>query len=207
MENNIKILNKEGSLVGNFLIEDRLVELEKGQQAVQDVVVAYRAGLRAGTACTKNRAEVNGPGAKPWRQKGTGRARAGSKGSPIWVGGGVAFGPKPRDFSKKVNKKVKQLALRRAFSEKLNESAVHVVDTFTVESHKTKAFVDFLNVFNFKGKVMIVVKDYDDNIISATANIPYVLLLKSSAVNVYQLLLCDDILFSEEALKDFVGRL
>ncbi len=207
MENNIKILNKEGSLVGNFLIEDRLVELEKGQQAVQDVVVAYRAGLRAGTACTKNRGEVNGPGAKPWRQKGTGRARAGSKGSPIWVGGGVAFGPKPRDFSKKVNKKVRQLALRRAFSEKLNESAVHVVDTFAVESHKTKAFVDFLKGLNFKGKVMIVVKDYDENIISATANIPYVLLLKSSAVNVYQLLLCDDILFSEEALKDFVGRL
>jgi len=207
MDNNLKIVNKEGSPVGNFLIEDRLIELQKGQQAVQDVVVAYRAGLRAGTACTKNRGEVNGPGGKPWRQKGTGRARSGSKGSPVWVGGGVAFGPKPRDFSKKVNKKVKQLALRRAFSEKLNESAVHVVDAFPVETHKTKAFVDFLKSLNFKGKVMIVVKDYDENIISATANIPYALLLKSSAVNVYQLLLCDDILFSEEALKDFVGRL
>ena len=107
MEKNIHIVNKEGSPIGEFLVEDKWIELEKGEQAVHDVVVAYRAALRAGTASTKNRSAVKGGGAKPYRQKGTGRARAGTSSSPVWSGGGVAFGPKPRAFYKKVNKKVR----------------------------------------------------------------------------------------------------
>lgn len=208
MEKNITIISKNGSPVGEFKIEDKWIELQKGEQAVHDVVVAYRAALRAGTASTKTRAEVRGGGAKPWRQKGTGRARAGSIRSPIWVGGGVAFGPKPRSFEKKVNKKVMKLALKRAFSEKLQESAVHIVDKIDFETNKTKDTIALLKDLKLDDnkKILIVVKDYNKNILLATRNIPNVFLMRANSVNVYQLLHCDNILFSEEAIKEFVER-
>ena len=202
--NKVQIFNKDGGSVGEFIVQDQWIELKKGEQAVQDVVVAYRAGLRAGTASTKTRAMVRGGGAKPWRQKGTGRARAGSSRSPIWVGGGVAFGPHPRDFSKKVNKKVKKLALKRVFSEKLKTSNVHVLDKLDIADYKTKNFASLLDKIGLKSKILVLVKDYTDNILKASSNLPNVLLIKVDSVNVYQMLLCDDVLFTEEAIKDFV---
>lgn len=205
--NKVQIFNKDGGSVGEFVVQDQWFELEKGEQAVQDVVVAYRAGLRAGTASTKTRAMVRGGGAKPWRQKGTGRARAGSSRSPIWVGGGVAFGPHPRDFSKKVNKKVKKLALKRVFSEKLNTSNVHVIDKLDITDAKTKNFVALLNKLGLKNKILVLVKDFTDNALQAASNLPNVLLSKVDSVNVYQMLLCDDVLFTEEAIQDFVSKL
>ena len=205
--NKIQILNKDGGSIGEFVVQDQWTELDKGEQAVQDVVVAYRAGLRAGTASTKTRAMVRGGGAKPWRQKGTGRARAGSSRSPVWVGGGVAFGPHPRDFSKKVNKKVKKLALKRVFSEKVKSSAVHVVDKLDVADCKTKNFASLLDKFGLKSKILVLVKDFTDNTLKAASNLPNVLLVKVDSVNVYQMLLCDDVLFTEEAIKDFVSKL
>ena len=207
MEKNIQIVNKEGSSVGEFLVEDKWVELEKGEQAVHDVVVAYRAALRAGTASTKSRGEIKGGGAKPYRQKGTGRARAGTPTSPIWSGGGVAFGPKPRVFYKKVNKKVRQLALKRVFSEKLNESTVHIIDSLEFADYKTKNALAIIKNLSLGKKVLMVVKDYTENTLSATGNIPNLLLMKAGSVNVYQLLHYTDVLFSEEAIKEFVGRL
>src|SRR5215217_3468763 len=116
----------------------------KGTQAVHDVVVAMRAARRSGSANTKSKADVNLSGAKPWRQKGTGRARAGYKSSPIWRGGGVVFGPKPRDYSKKVSKTTRRLAFQKALSERITAGDVLTVDKFTVSELKTKAFVDFL---------------------------------------------------------------
>ncbi len=207
MENTIQILSMEGAPVREFAIESQWIELEKGDQAVHDVVVAYRAALRAGTACTKNRAAVKGGGSKPYRQKGTGRARAGTSSSPIWRGGGVAFGPKPRTYFKKVNKKVRKLALKRAFSERINENAVSIVESFNISDHKTKSAKNILSNLKINDKVLLVVKDYDDNVLRATANLPEVLLVKESSVNVYQLLLYKNILFTEEAIKNFVGRL
>lgn len=205
--NKIQIVDKDASKLGEFEVQDQLIELERGEQAVQDVVVAYRAGLRAGTASTKTRAMVRGGGAKPWRQKGTGRARAGSSRSPIWVGGGIAFGPHPRDFSKKVNKKVKKLALRRVFSEKLKESEVLIIDKLDIPDGKTKNFAAMLDRIGLNHKVLVVVKDFTDNILKASANLPNVLLVKVDSVNVYQMLLCDDVLFTEESIKDFVSKL
>jgi large subunit ribosomal protein L4 len=203
----IQIVNKTGSPVGEFAVEDKWFELEKGSQAVHDVVTAYRAALRAGTASTKTRAMVRGGGAKPWRQKGTGRARAGSSRSPIWVGGGVAFGPHPRSFEKKVNKKVMQLALKRSFSEKINELAIHIIDKFDFVDCKTKNAVEVLNNLKLDKKVLVIVKDFDENTLKAMSNIPYVLLMKSSSVNVYELLNCNNVLFSEDGIKEFVCRL
>ncbi|MEI6055714.1 MAG: 50S ribosomal protein L4 [Lentisphaerota bacterium] len=207
MNKNLKIFNKNGAPVGEFIIQDQWVELEKGEQAVQDVIVAYRAGLRAGTASTKTRAMVRGGGAKPWRQKGTGRARAGSSRSPIFVGGGVAFGPHPRTYFKKVNKKVRKLALKRAFSEKINEGAITLIDNLNLADCKTKNFVEMLEKLNLNnGKVLVAVKDFSENTLKASANLPNVLLVKVDSMNVYQMLLCDTILFTEETIKDFIAK-
>ena len=207
MEKLLKVLNKEGQPVGEFKVEDKWIELEKGEQAVHDVVVAFRNIQRAGTASTKTRAEVRGTGAKPFRQKGTGRARQGSSKSPHYPGGGVAFGQKPRVFFNKVNKKVRKLALKRAFSERLNEAAIHVVDNIEFPDHKTKNAAQLLSNLNLDRKTLMIVKDYTDNALLATDNIQNVLLMKAGSVNVYQLLNCKNVLFSEDAIKEFVERL
>src|ERR1700760_4679933 len=135
----------KGKNSGELQVKFPLIENGSGTEAVQQTVVAYRAAQRMGTACTKNVGEVAGTNKKPWRQKGTGRARAGSHQSPLWVGGGVVFGPKPRDYTKKVNSKTKQLALRKALSERLKAGDVVVVDEFKLDSAKTKDFVGVLS--------------------------------------------------------------
>ena len=124
MSNILDILDCTGARVGEYQIPEGVIEMEKGAQAVHDAVVAYLAGARAGTACTKTRGLVSGGGAKPWRQKGRGGARAGSSRSPVWVGGGTIFGPTPRSFAKKLNKKVLMLALKRALSERIDRKSV-----------------------------------------------------------------------------------
>ena len=138
MSKKLDILNCQGARVGEYVLPDEIIELEKGEQAVHDVIVAFMAGQRAGTASTKTRGLVSGGGAKPFRQKGLGRARAGSSRSPVWVGGGTIFGPQPRDFSKKVNKKVAKLALRRAFSERVVDGSVIVIDNFDLDRKSTR---------------------------------------------------------------------
>src|SRR5512140_2079781 len=137
----------QGNAAGEVEVSFALIENGKGTQAVHDTVVAYRAGQRMGTACTKTMGEVTGSGKKPWRQKGTGRARAGSFASPLWRGGGVVFGPKPRDFSKKVNRSTRQLALRKAMSERLKAGDVLVVDDLKLETPRTKGVLDLLKRF------------------------------------------------------------
>src|SRR5437763_12325562 len=133
----IAIKDIKGKKQGDLEVKFELVENGKGTQAVHDTVVAYRAAQRMGTACTKNMGEVAGSGKKPWRQKGTGRARAGSFASPLWRGGGVVFGPKPRDFAKKVGRKTRQLALRKALSERLKAGDVVLIDDLKLGSGKT----------------------------------------------------------------------
>src|SRR5438046_5766182 len=141
---NLRVKDSNGNDQGDLSLTFTPVEEGKGNQAVHDVVVAYMAAQRTGTANTKTMGEVNGTGKKPWRQKGTGRARAGSFASPLWRGGGVVFGPKPRDFSKTVSRKTRQLALRKALTERLNAGDVLVVDALKLESPKTKGFLEVL---------------------------------------------------------------
>src|SRR5206468_7254345 len=148
---------------GELEVKFPLVEDGKGTQAVHDVVVAYQAAQRMGTACTKTMGEVAGTGKKPWRQKGTGRARAGSFASPLWRGGGVVFGPKPRDFRKKVSRKTRQLALRKALSERLKAGDVIVVDELKLSLSKTKGFIEVLNRFELNGTALVVVPALDQN--------------------------------------------
>src|SRR5512133_1614291 len=152
----LAIKDIKGQSQGEWEVKFPLIESGKGTQAVHDTVVAYQAAQRMGTACTKTMGEVAGTGKKPWRQKGTGRARAGSFASPIWRGGGVVFGPKPRDFSKKVSRKTRQLALRKALSERLKAGDVMVVDELKLSSPKTKGFTGLLAALQVQGSALLV---------------------------------------------------
>ena len=131
----LKIISQEGKEIETLEFEEQLLEREKGEQAVHDAVVAFLAKMRAGTASTKTRGEIRGSGAKPFRQKGTGRARAGSTKSPLWTGGGTVFGPKPRSFKKRINKKVQRLALKRAFTTRIDAGDVIFVDKINILLH------------------------------------------------------------------------
>src|SRR5216117_1081619 len=164
----ISVKNTQGQDQGEHEVKFALIENGKGTQAVHDTVVAYRAAQRMGTACTKNVGEVAGTNKKPWRQKGTGRARAGSFQSPLWRGGGVVFGPKPRDFGKKVSRNTRQLALRKALSERLRAGDVVVVDELKLESAKTKEFVGILSALEVKGSALIIAQATDKNLTLAS---------------------------------------
>lgn len=207
MSKSVKIKNVTGAEVGEYPLQDAWLEYEKGAQAVHDCVVAFLAGERAGTASTKTRAEVRGGGAKPWRQKGTGRARAGSNRSPIWRGGGVTFGPKPRSFAKKVNKKVRDLALRRAFTDRFEAGAVTLVDDIPTDVVTVKAMRSMIETVGGKGFTLLGIVDYTDAIMRSTRNIPNLLVIKATSVNVYQMLRCPNIIFTKDAMDLFACRL
>src|SRR6267154_3280813 len=152
----ISIKNTAGKDQGELEVKFAVVENGKGTQAVHDAVTAYRAAQRSGTACTKTAGEVAGTNKKPWTQTGTGRARAGSFQSPLWVGGGVVFGPKPRDFSKTISKKTKQLALRKALSERIKLGDVIIVDDLKLTSPKTKEFSNVIDALELQGTTLVV---------------------------------------------------
>ena len=192
---------------GEHEVKFEIVENGKGTQAVHDTVVAYQAAQRSGTACTKNVGDVAGSNKKPWRQKGTGRARAGSFASPLWRGGGVVFGPKPRDFSKKVNNKTRQLALRKALSERLKAGDVVLVDELKLVSIKTKDFVNLLSVLGVEGTALFVSQDVDANLDRASRNIPHVDLTTSESLNTYDVLRPDKLVFTKGAFEKIEARL
>jgi large subunit ribosomal protein L4 len=197
----------KGKDAGELEVRLALVEDGRGTQAVHDTVTAYMAAQRMGTACTKNAGDVAGTNKKPWRQKGTGRARAGSFQSPLWRGGGVVFGPKPRDFTKKVNNRTRQLALRKALSERLKAGDVIVVDDFKLTSAKTKDFVSVLNAFKVDGTTLIVSDVADKNVSLASRNIENVQVTTSETLNTYQVLWPNKLLFTRGAFQKVEDRL
>jgi len=203
----ISIKDIKGKSQGELEVKFELVEGGRGTQAVHDTVVAYRAAQRMGTACTKNVGEVAGTNKKPWRQKGTGRARAGSFQSPLWVGGGVVFGPKPRDFAKKVNSKTKQLALRKALTERLKSGDVIVVNDLKLNSPKTKDFVGMLSALELKGTALIVSQTADKNLSLASRNVPNVAVTTSESLNTYDVLRPDKLVFTKGAFEKVEARL
>jgi large subunit ribosomal protein L4 len=203
----IAIKNIEGKKQGELEVKFPLIEDGKGTQAVHDVVVAYRAAQRMGTACTKNVGEVSGSNKKPWRQKGTGRARAGSHQSPLWVGGGVVFGPKPRDFGKKVSKKTRALSLRKALSERLKAGDVVLVDDLKLASPKTKDFVSLMSTLELTGTTLVVSTGADKNLTLAARNIENVALTTSDSLNTYDILRPDKLLFTKSAFEKVEARL
>jgi len=182
-------------------------EDDKGLQAVHDAVVAYMASQRSGTACAKTRSEVVGTGKKPWRQKGTGRARAGSFQSPIWRGGGVVFGPRPRDFRKDINKKTRKLALKKALSERIKSGEVLVVDQINLDKPQTKAVVEILDNLKVDGTALFVMANVDENVQLSARNIPYVEITTSQSLNTYDTLKFDRIVMTKDAVAGLESRL
>ena len=181
-------------------------EGSRGLQAVKEVVVAHRANARLGTHSTKTRGEVRGGGKKPWAQKGTGRARAGSNRSPIWVGGGVVFGPKPRDYSKKINGKVKALAFSRALFDRATAGDISVIDTFTTKETKTKAIGAVLGRIAPKGKVLIVDAPFSVEANRAARNLARVTLQEAVKLNTLDLVQYSKIVVSSKALETIIAR-
>ncbi len=192
---------------GELEVKFPLIENGMGTEAVQQTVVAYRAAQRMGTACAKNVGEVAGTNKKPWRQKGTGRARAGSFQSPLWRGGGVVFGPRPRDFTKKISRSIRQLALRKALSERLKAGDVLVVDDFKLTSPKTREFIGVLNALQLQGTTLVVSHGVDKNLLLASRNVPGVELATGDSLNTYQVLRSDKLVFTRGAFENIEQRL
>jgi large subunit ribosomal protein L4 len=197
------VLTVEAAKAANI----EVIENGKYSQAVHDVVVAMRAARRSGSANTKTKAEVNLSGAKPWRQKGTGRARAGYKSSPVWVGGGVVFGPKPHDYTKKVPKQVKRIAFRKALSERIKDGDVLVVPGFKVNEPKTKEFVALLKKVSPENKILVIGTEFDETTYLAARNIQPTQLITSAEVNTEQLLNFKKIVITNDALTALAERI
>lgn len=200
----VVLYNQNGSQVGELELNNNVFAVEDNQQAIFDTIVAERAAMRQGTQKAKTRSEVRGGGRKPWRQKGTGRARQGSIRSPQWRGGGVVFAPTPRSHAIKVNKKVVKLAMRCALSSKLREEKMVVLDQIALETFKTKGLVEVLKTFNLENeKVVLVLAESNGNVELAGRNIPNVLVQQYSHVSVYQMMNAKNLVITKAAVEKF----
>ena len=199
----IDVYNQEAAVVKQVELNDAVFGIEPNQQSIYDAVLVYLAGLRQGTHSTKTRSEVSGSGKKPFRQKGTGRARQGSTRATQWRHGAIAFGPHPRKYGYKLNRKVRQLALRSALSEKAMESNMTVVENLSFETFKTKNAINLMKAFEFDRKTLFVAdssEDYDNAYISMR-NIPNALLVSVTELNVYDIVNADKIVFTKAAAE------
>ncbi len=203
----LSIIDSKGSEVKKLDLDATWLEREKGEQAVHDSVVAFLATIRAGTACTKTRGKVRGGGAKPYRQKGTGRARAGSIRSPLWRGGGTVFGPMPRSYERRVNRKVQRLALRRAFTQRVDDNEVIIVDDIAVELPKTKQMEAFLKGIGAGNDVLMIVDEISPDVYLSARNLPGVEVMGAGTVNTYWMLLFKKVVISAAGLVVLGQRL
>ena len=197
---NVKVFNMSGSEVGSIELNDSIFAVEVNTHVMHQAVVQYLANKRQGTQSALTRAEVRGGGRKPCRQKGTGRARQGSTRSPQWTGGGVVFAPKPRDYSFKLNKKVKRLALKSALTTKVNDGKFVVVDEINLPEMKTKEMVKVLNNLNVN-KSLVVLEDANEKAVVAARNIPTVKTASVSTINVYDILKYDSVVVTKAAVE------
>ena len=202
----IPVKNTKGKQTGEFTLSDDLLVFDKGLQSVQDAVVAYQANQRQGSASTLGKAEVAGSNRKLWKQKGTGRARTGFRQSPIWRGGGVTFGPKPRNYRKTIGRRQARLAFQRAFSENVAAGQVFVLEDLALSAPKTKEFAAILK--NLDVRVALVITNaVDQNLVLASRNIPKVEITTAASVNTYQLVRYPVIMVTKDALPALEQRL
>lgn len=205
----IALLNQTGEKVKDLKLNDAVFAVEFNQQVVYDVVNQQRAAMRQGTHDTKGRSEVRGGGRKPWRQKGTGRARQGSIRAPQWVGGGTVFGPTPRSYAYKLNKKVRALAMRNVLTYKVNENNLIALDTLKMDAFKTKEFVKVLNNIKAEGKTMVLVspEEFTEELNMSARNVENVFLTLVDNASVYEILTFKNLVLTEAAVKYFEKEL
>lgn len=197
----VSLYDITGSQVGDVELSDAVFGAEVNNHVMYEAVKNYLANQRQGTQSAKTKADVRGGGKKPWRQKGTGRARQGSIRAPQWKGGGVVFAPKPRDYSYSIPKKVKRLALKSALSSKVRDQEIIVVDKLSLDQPKTKEMVKVLKALNSGKKTLIVIPERDENVIRAAANIPGIKTVYVNTINVYDILNCDSFLITKDAVN------
>lgn len=197
----VALYNQSGSQVGEVELSDAVFGIEPNQHVLFEAVLMQQASRRQGTHKVKNRSEVRGGGRKPWRQKGTGRARQGSIRSPQWRGGGIVFGPTPRSYSYKLPKKVRRLAIKSALSSKVLDNNVLVLENLTIEAPKTKEIVQLLNTLSLDKKVLIVTADNDQNVELSARNIPGVTVVDANGVNVLDVINHDKMVLTKEAAE------
>lgn len=196
----LSVVNMEGNNVGTIELADSVFGIEPNAAVMHQVVVSYLAAQRQGTQSALTRSEVSGGGKKPWRQKGTGRARQGSTRAPQWTHGGIVFAPKPRDYRFSVNKKVRRLAMKSALSVKLQDENLLVLDSIRMEEFKTKTIVQMLKALNVEGKALIVMPEVDKKVIKSAANIPGVKTTLVNTLNVYDILNYDKFIVVQDAV-------
>lgn len=196
----IDVLGFDGKKTEQIELNDAIFGIEPNQNAIYDAVVMQRASLRQGTHATKGRSQVSGGGRKPWRQKGTGRARQGSIRSPQWRGGGIVFGPTPRSYSYKINKKVRRLALKSVIAEKFQAGDLIVVDNFDFKAPKTKEMVSFFENIKVDRKPLLATKEYDENVFLSTRNIPGALNLDVDGLNVLDIVNAHKLVLTKDAV-------
>ena len=196
-----KVLNMEGKELETIELNDDIFNQEDNPHLIYQVVVNHLANKRQGTQSTLTRAEVRGGGRKPWKQKGTGRARQGSIRAPQWRGGGVVFGPTPRSYTFKLNRKVRQLALKSALSQKVIDNEMTVLDTITLNAPKTKDMIKVLENLEANRKTLIVMDEVNENVTLSARNIPGVKVIDSKGLNVYDILDCTKLVITEGAIK------
>lgn len=197
----VKVYNTSAAEVGKMKLDDAVFGCEYNEALIHQAVVAYQANQRQGTKSALTRTEVRGGGIKPWRQKGTGRARQGSIRAPQWIKGGVVFAPKPRDFSKKINKKMKAQAFRSAISYKVANNELVVVDEIKLAAPKTKLVAEILKNFNYDKKTLLIVAGESDDVVRAGANIEKLTVTDASLANIYQLLSNVAVIVTKDAIK------
>ena len=197
----VSLLNVSGEQVGEIELSDAVFGIEVNEHVLYEAVKNQLANKRQGTQSAKTRAEVRGGGRKPWRQKGTGRARQGSIRAPQWVGGGIVFAPKPRDYSYKLPKKVRRLAMKSALSSKVADQEIIVLDSLSLEAPKTKDMINILDNIKAAKKALVVTVESDKNVIKSSNNIPGVETSTVNTLNVYDLLNYDSLVITQEAVK------
>lgn len=197
----MKVLNMAGAEVGTVELSDAIFGIEPNEAVVHEVVKNHLANCRQGTQSALTRAEVSGGGRKPWRQKGTGRARQGSTRAPQWTHGGVVFAPKPRDYRYALNKKVRRLAMKSALSSKVLEKELIIIDRIETAEFKTKNIAGMLKAVGSQGKALIVLPEVDQKVIKSAANIPGVKTAQVNTLNVYDILNCDRFIVAADAVK------
>jgi len=202
----VDLVNTKNEKVGEIELSAKVFDLDVKEHLLHDVVRQQRAAKRAGNACTKTRVEVRGGGAKPWRQKGTGRARAGTNNSPIWRGGGVTFGPKPRDYSFKLNRKVRKQAIAMAISARLQEGNLVVVDEFVMDTIKTKDFVNIMKDFDFEN-CLLITEGKNENLNKSARNVNGFKVMSTEGLNVYDILLHKKLMLVKPAIESIEKRL